>query len=198
MGNIPTKAGPGRPKGVSEETKLLQKAKRRFNVRAGHMASRLLSSQALIANGTSTLMRIDEIVHYRNDGKVDKQGNETKSRYVERKFVVVTDPEELETVYNDFQDIDGSGIIDGKYYFVTHDKPNNQAIDSILNRVFGKPKETIDLSTTTEVSIVDNKEALDAAIFEYITGNRVITVKAEAPKEESVNALAFLENNNNG
>ena len=33
---------------------------------------------------------------------------------------------------------------DGKYFYITTDKPDINAIDKLLNRPFGKPKETIE------------------------------------------------------
>ncbi len=171
----------GRP--IAEHTKLVSAAKRKFSMKASRMASRLFLSQAMLANGTHTLMRIDEIVHYRDDGKTDKQGNAVKSRYVERKYEVVTDPEELETVINDFGDFDGNGVVDGKYYFMTHEKPNNQAIDSILSRAWGKPKETVEVIPTGEGFDQTVKEKIDEAVMDYFVGKKPISVEVR-PVEE--------------
>ena len=114
--------------------------------RASKIADKLLSAQTLVAMGTHTLMRIDEVIAYRDKGGTNKDGSTKKSKYVTKKFTVVDTPSEIERVLNKFADIDGSGIIDGKYYFITHKEPQNNAIDSILNRTFGRPVETIEHS----------------------------------------------------
>jgi len=136
----------GRPKG-----KLLQKTLDKMKIleawrdRAAKLSGNLLGAQTLVAMGTHTLMRIDEKVSYRESGKTDKKGNPVKSKYVTKEFTVVTDPKEIERVLNEFEDVDGSGVVDEQYYFITHKEPQNQAIDSILNRTFGRPVETIEL-----------------------------------------------------
>ena len=146
----------GRPKG-----KLLQKTIDRIKVleqirnRASSIAGSLLGAQALIAMGTHTLMRIDEDVSYRETG-VDKSEAPKKSKYVTKKFSVVTDPDEIKTVFNTFEDIDGSGIVDGKYYFVTHKEPQNNAIESIFNRTWGRPTESIEVSGKDGIPLIIN------------------------------------------
>jgi len=137
----------GRPKGVKTK-RVLDRLKvfEQLKDRGAKMAQSLIGSQALIAHGTHTLMRIDESVEYRDTGKTDKQGNPSKARFVTKKYEVVTNPKEIEKVFNSFQDVDGSGVVDDKYYFVTHKDPQNNAIDSILNRVFGRPTESIEVS----------------------------------------------------
>ena len=94
--------------------------------RGANMAQMLLSSQTLLAMGTHTLIRIDKV------GKKEV-------------FTVVTDSDEITKVFNTFGEVDGSGIVDEKYYFVTHKEPQNQAIDSIQNRTFGRPTESIEI-----------------------------------------------------
>lgn len=161
MSGHPTQPGPGRPKGTqSEHTKLMVKAKQKFNARASKLAMRLLSSQAIIALGTHTLMRLDPLT---------------------KKATVVRDDKEIEAVFNEFANVDDSGIVNGKYYFITHGEPNNMAIESILNRVWGKAKESLDLTTGGEALNAPNKEEIDNAVMEYIMGKRPITITSKAP-----------------
>ena len=108
--------------------------------RGAKLAQSIIGAQALVAMGTHTLMRIDEVEEY-----FESAGGK-RSKRVTKKLVVVTDPDELERVYTSFGDVDGSGIVDDNYYFVTHEKPNPQAGDSILNRTFGRPTENVELS----------------------------------------------------
>ncbi len=141
----------GRPKGKKEPQTL---EKERVNAavqqRIFKMAQGYIGAQSLIAHGTHTLMRIDEVTEYRDSGRFDKKGNPTKNKYTTKKFTVVTNPSEIEKVLNEFEDVDGAGVVDDKYYFITHEKPNNQALDSLLNRGLGKPTETIDLGNKDE------------------------------------------------
>lgn len=114
--------------------------------RASKIAGNLLSAQTLVAMGTHTLMRIDEVTEYRDTGKTNKDGSPSRTKYTTKKFVVVDNQEEIERVMNEFADVDGAGVVDDKYYFITHKEPQNNAIDSILNRTFGRPVETIEHS----------------------------------------------------
>ena len=136
----------GRPKG-SKSPRTIERDEylNAIKDRGAKMAQQLLGSQALIAHGTHTLMRIDETTTYRDTGRMDKKGNPVKNKYTTREFKVVTNPEEIEKVLNEFEDVDGAGVVDEKYYFVTHKEPQNQAIDSILNRTFGRPTESIEI-----------------------------------------------------
>ena len=145
----------GRPKGT-----LLKKTVDRIKVleqwrnRAAKIANNLLGAQTIIATGTHTLMRIDEVTEYRETGQSNKDGSPKKNKYTTKKFVVVTDPEEIENVMNEFEDVDGAGVVDGKYYFLTHKEPQNNAIDSILNRTFGRPTETLEVSGKDGVPLI--------------------------------------------
>ena len=61
-----------------------------------------------------------------------------------RKTELVTDPDEIR---NFIDEHDGcNGEIDGEYYFITTEKPDNSALDSLLNRAYGRPKEVVEHS----------------------------------------------------
>ena len=60
---------------------------------------------------------------------------------VDKKKLLVTDPQEIETALAliDIGGLDSTG----QYYFITTDKPDMDAIDKLLSRAYGKPKESI-------------------------------------------------------
>lgn len=124
----------GRKKGgKNKKTLILEQAQKEFDIQVAKIAKQLLLAQATEALGARQLIRKDEI--YNKKGKM-----------VKVEFNVVTDPKEMERVFNEWQDIDGSGEVDGKFYMTTIDKPNYRASDALLNRAFGRPKETVKLS----------------------------------------------------
>ena len=132
--------GAGKKKGytsprVVERNKMLKQ----FRDKAARQAQTLLFVQLQSAMGTYSLIRIDDEYKENKEGKLEKTGK--------RKYVVVTDKVEIEKVFNEFQDVDSSGVVDDKYYFMSHDKPNNNAADSILDRTFGRAQQSVDLTS---------------------------------------------------
>jgi len=116
--------GSGRPKGklnkVNEER---QKAKERFITRVNKMVDQLFNAQATIAQGATYLYRIDK----------DDKGHDKPA-------VIVTDPDEIKKYID--------GTLEGdEFYYITTERPDNRALDSMLNRAFGKPDEHIDLTS---------------------------------------------------
>lgn len=123
------RAGAGRPKGTeNEETKRRRLADREYKERVVAHIHDLFNSQFALARGLTHLYRIDE--EKNDDGKVLK-----------RKHVIVTDPEEIRDVLDE---LDGSesGTFDDNYYYITTRVPDIRAIDSMMDRVFGRPKQS--------------------------------------------------------
>lgn len=121
--------GAGRPKGSeNEETKRRRLADREYKERVVAHIHDLFNSQFALARGLTHLYRIDE--EKNDDGKVLK-----------RKHVIVTDPEEIRDVLDE---LDGSesGTFDDNYYYITTRVPDIRAIDSMMDRVFGRPKQS--------------------------------------------------------
>lgn len=119
--------GAGRRKGKVSETRKYQLAK--FNEIKGRIAraaNGIVNAQLGMARGTSYL--------FHTKWTTDKSGKLVKS--TER----VTDPDVikqyLEGEFDDLQD---------EFYYITTKAPNNFALDSLLNRAFGKPKETVEV-----------------------------------------------------
>ena len=132
MGRGGKRNGAGRKKGSKEPHTLeRERVQEAFNQRVFGIAQNLLERQASLAMGQTFLYRIDK-------------KKESTGKVVVEKPVVVTDPDEI-SMWLDFEYGDGENPnTDSEYYYMTTKEPNNQAIDSILNRSLGKPKETIE------------------------------------------------------
>lgn len=117
-----TRAGAGRPKGsLTEATKEKMRIEAALHGRILSAVDRMFNAQLALAEGLTFLYRIDEV----GTGKAKR-----------REHVLVTDPEEIKEVLDE---TDGAaGLTDGGYYTLTTKPPDNKAIDSMLDRVFGK------------------------------------------------------------
>lgn len=123
--------GAGRPKGSeNEETRKRRIAEREYKERVVAHIHDLFNSQLALSKGLSYLYRIDETE--------DDKGKKI------RKHVLVESPSEIRDVLDDLEGstsgTSGEGD-DEKYYYITTKAPDNKAIDSMLDRVFGKAKQ---------------------------------------------------------
>lgn len=138
----------GRPKGSLSpenlEKEREKKALDQFYLRAQR---RINQSQVALATGQTFLYRIDK--EFVSLGK--------NSYYKNLPPKLVTSQTELEAYLTDLAEHNGD-ISDDKdsgaaYYFLTTKEPSNEAIKDILNRVHGKPKETIEQNTTVTFTL---------------------------------------------
>lgn len=114
--------GAGRPVGsISQVTKEKRAAEAELHARIVKAVHRLFNSQLALAEGVTMVFRIDEV----GTGK-DKR----------REHVLVTDTEEIKQVLDENEG--GDGTVDDNYYYITTKAPDNKAIDSMLDRAFGK------------------------------------------------------------
>lgn len=120
--------GGGRPKGSKNKATLeKQKVAEAFNQRVMANANALFNAQLTLAVGSQKVFRVDET----GEGKSKK-----------REHVLVTDADEIKVLLDEH---DGrNGVVDGVYYYFSDVLPDNRAIDSMLNRAIGKPKESIE------------------------------------------------------
>jgi hypothetical protein len=117
--------GAGRPKGrLSDINAERQAAKEQFIARVNAMVDPLFDAQATIAQGVSYLYRVDQ----------DDNGHDKPAE-------LVTDPDEIKSY------IDSATEGGDSYYYITTERPDNRALDSLLNRAFGKPEEKIDITS---------------------------------------------------
>lgn len=99
---------------------------------------KLANAQSMLGLGTIQVFRVD--AHYEMFGKTKK--------LIKDKPVIVDDVNEIIEVLNyEYANGDDPSTPEDdtpKFYFVETKEANNQAIDSQLNRIYGKAKETID------------------------------------------------------
>lgn len=135
MPNGGKRPGAGRkPGSLSRKTIERRKAEVALHQRILGVVERLFNGQLALAEGTSFLFRIDET----GKGK-DKR----------REHVLVTDPGEIK----DYLD----GLLEGStsegddlYYYIQTKSPDNKAIDSMFDRVFGRATQKTDVTSGGE------------------------------------------------
>lgn len=156
----------GRKKGYKTPATLeKEKEKRALDQFYLKMQSRINAAQATLATGQTFLFRIDKKKIVGPKGGVS---------YENQKPVLVTSQLEIEeyltVLAENGGDISDDQDPEAAYYFLTTKEPNNEAIKDILNRVHGKPKETIEVDHShtftlraTHAKLLDPKhvDALD-------------------------------------
>lgn len=119
----------GRKRGSKNKATLEKAAvQEAFNQRVLNAADLLFNAQFKLAVGSQKVFRVDET---EVEGKI------------KRVHVLVTDAEEIKGLLDEHDGADGD--FEGNYYYFQSVMPDNRAIDSMLNRALGKPKETLDL-----------------------------------------------------
>ena len=133
----------GRAKGsTNKATKEQKLVEDEFKQRVLSSMNKLINSQMNLAEGCQMLFKI-ETYKYK-----DKKGEWKEEK---KKPVIVTDQSEIEDyLAGDLEDEDD-------YYFLTTQKPDNKAIDSLVDRVFGRAKQSISLEGNLTISrLLDN------------------------------------------
>lgn len=82
--------------------------------------------------------------------RIDEE-RDSKGKLISRKHVLVEDPKEIETALDKMEE--GGQDPDDAYYYITTKEPDTRAIEMLLNRAYGKPKETIDLNADVKFSL---------------------------------------------
>lgn len=135
----------GRPKG-SKTAAVIERdeAIKKFRERVAQNADRLFDLQMGLAKGAQYLFRIDKEWVKTGEGK-----NGEKGFFRNKKPVLVVSPEEMrqyledEFVNGDAEDDQDEGAA---YYFLVAKDPSNQAIDSMLDRTFGRAKSELEVN----------------------------------------------------
>lgn len=120
--------GSGWPKGKKQtkerKTFLQQKrdVEKEYQKSVMKLAGRLLQHQAQLAQGCSFLYRID----------TDEKGNKQKPE-------LVTSQKEIEDY------LAGKVKDSSSYHYITTERPDNRAIDSMMDRTFGKATQKVEV-----------------------------------------------------
>jgi len=123
--------GAGRPEhGKNSSTIAKEEAERQFKERVAKNVDRLFNSQLDLALGEKYLMVITT------------SGTGTKQR---RETTVVTDPETIKQFLDDESTLNSES--DTEYYYMSTKPANNQALEGMMNRAFGRAKESLDVTT---------------------------------------------------
>jgi hypothetical protein len=143
MNQIPTlkqnggkRPGSGRKKGVVSLERLAQlkevevqkiettEVLKQYTQRANRIAHKLFESKVVEAVGYHKMVRIEV-----------KTNKKTKSKHV-KELYTVTNPEEFDSLLE-------NGVVGVDYLLVVASGPNYKALESLENRAWGKPTETI-------------------------------------------------------
>lgn len=135
-GNGGKREGAGRPKGrLANHTMTAQQAKARFIERVNKHVDDLFDAQLDLAKGEKILMV--KITERDDDGKIKKIYHE-----------VVTDPETIQQYMNNEEGYNAGYENlndDEEFYYITTKPSNNQAIQGMLDRAFGRAPEKIEV-----------------------------------------------------
>jgi hypothetical protein len=134
-GNASRKNGEkgGRPPGRKNDATLEREAQlERFRQRVFEAFDPLVNAQIAMARGLSYLFKAD----------TDGEGKA-------RKPILVTDPEEIAAfLADDYNELETT------YYYITTEKPDNRAIDSLLDRATGKAAQVLELPPDSDLGMV--------------------------------------------
>ncbi len=91
------------------------------------------------------------------------------------KHVLVEDPKEIEKALDL---ISANGISeDGNFYYITTKEPDYKAVEMLLNRAYGKPKESLDLDLHVQFSLkalAEHRKALEVEAKDVEDDNNII------------------------
>lgn len=129
--------GAGMPKGyVTAKKKTAMEAKKHFIERVHQHVDELFDAQLQLAKGETVVMV--KIKERDDDGKVKKIYHE-----------IVTDPDTIRQVidneYGSSEAYDGDINDQDHYHYVVTKPANNQAIEGMLNRAYGKAPEKVEI-----------------------------------------------------
>ena len=125
----------GAPKGTIQRRTLEKSAvARALRERTMAHADNLFNAQLTKALGSVMVFRVDE--------------EEIGSGKTRRVHTHITNPDEIKKVLD--ENGNGAGKVGEDYYFVTNVLPDNKAIDSMLDRTFGKAMQPVEVSDISE------------------------------------------------
>lgn len=145
----------GRPKSLTTVLKE-QKQALRTEVKESAKDSALIAQRiatGMITNKIQPLIRAGLIPALGQHFvfRIDEEKNE-KGVTTSRKHVQVTDPDEIARALDAIED--GGVDPDGVYFYITAKEPDHKAVEMLLNRALGKPKESIAIEGEVKFSLV--------------------------------------------
>ncbi len=134
--------GGGRPMGSKNKSTIEQNLIRdEFKSRILENIQELLTSQLIVAKGANYLYRIDE-------------EKNSKGRVISKKHVIVTCPIEIQNVLDECE---GTGDFEDNYYYITTKTPDTKALDSLMDRVFGKSTSSLDIKSEVRLELGEDR-----------------------------------------
>lgn len=143
--------GGGRPKGITAATKAKLKAQKLLDIRIAKMADKLLNSQAIVALGTHRMVTVE----------IDEDGK--------KHIKTIRDEDRMQKLLDE-----GEYGID--YMILEGSKADWKAGNALLDRAFGKAKESLALSgevTFSLKTLVDRRKAIEDGDRRVIEGELV-------------------------
>ncbi len=133
---------------VPKNEQELQKdaVKRALDQRYMRVSDKIAGAQISLALGIQYMMKIDKVYNVKSKTWIAQ-----KPVRVINDFEIALGLEAMRTA----RDSSEYSEAETEYYYMTADKPDNAAIDSILNRVHGKPTESLQLDAHATFSLVD-------------------------------------------
>lgn len=123
--------------GKHKKTLLLEEAYKQVQERLIQRSLKLIDTQTVIAHGTIKVYKM--VSHFEGSGKNRKK--------VRGRPEIVTNEDEIAAAI-DYSYGDGDNPTDeDEYFFVTTKDPDNKAIQSQVDRIFGKAAQSIDLTS---------------------------------------------------
>lgn len=119
-----------------------------------------LNAQMNIAKGASYLYKIIE-------------EKSSKGKVLRKRHQLVTDPEEIKEVLDECE---GTGVLDHTYYYITTKTPDNRALDSLIDRVFGKPQQQVNINAQ-----IEEKQIRELVL----TTRKIIELNINVPKQDN-------------
>lgn len=120
---------------------------KRVNQIIMNKAETIVRATMLPALGMNFIYRIDE-------------EKDLKGKVISRKHVLVEDPQEIAQALDEMEV--GGTHPDDAYYYVTTRAPEYKAGESLLNRLLGKPKESLQVDVEHKFSLKDLGKKADA------------------------------------
>lgn len=141
-----------------------------------HIDQRLMRATDIAVNAQIALARGISFLY-----RIDKKQDPKSKRWINQKPVLVEKQWEIEAYLEQLAenngDIDDDKDESAAYYYITTSKPDGMAIDSMLNRVHGRPKETVDINNNhifTLAGLADQQKTM-------INGNADMKILPEKP-----------------